>query len=271
MVRPKKKKPKKKWKIQDVILFSLAVVFSASIIFAGFSYVFNPPKPPPEPPSLFAAIIDPLSVDFPNQTFIDEAETLLENSGYTVDVYSWELVTVDFYRILPALNYDLIIIRSPQCWFEDQPGRDYGIPIFLVTAEEFDQDKYVILQGNDQVVPVQPWVNGTVYFAASPDFVLDVMQGQFQGTVIIIAGSFGLFDNSLAIEMFDKGAIAIVSWKGGIITPYMDSAIVLLLNNLFVEKITLEDAVEDTNNTLGTFGGTLGFYPYSAREIRFIL
>ena len=121
MVRPKKKKAKKKWKIQDVIFFSLAVVFSASIIFAGFSHVFNPPRPPPEPPSLFAAIIDPLSVNQPNQTFIDEAETLLENSGYTVDVYSWEIVTVNFYQILPSLGYDLIIVRTSPCLIPDQP------------------------------------------------------------------------------------------------------------------------------------------------------
>jgi hypothetical protein len=270
MVRHKKKKPKKKWKIRDIIYLSLAVVFSISIIYATFSYFTNPPQSPSEPPELFAAIIDPLSVNQPNQTFITEVGTLLEASGYTVDVFGWEAVTVNFYQALPIFGYDLIIIRTPQCLIEGQPEQYYGIPIFLITTEEYDQEEYTLMQQNEQVVAVQPFSNDKQYFALSPDFVYEVMQGQFEDTVIIIAGSYGLYDPSLAIDLFDKGALAIISWNGWIPPPYMDSATVLLLNNLFVERMNLEEAVEDTNNIFATELGALGYYPDSAGEIRYI-
>ena len=51
-----------------------------------------------------AAIVDQLSVSMPNQTFVNEAVELLEKTGFTVDYYPANKVTIDFYRHLPFLD-----------------------------------------------------------------------------------------------------------------------------------------------------------------------
>jgi len=270
MTHRREKKSAKKWKIKDIIYVSLAVLFSISILYMTFMYFTNPPQSPPESPKLFAAIIDPLSINQPNQTFISEVGTLLQTKGYTVDVYSWEVVTVDFYQALPVFGYDLIIIRTPQCLIEGQQEQDYGIPIFLVTSEEYDQEKYALMQQNGQVVSAQPFNDDKQYFALSPDFVFEIMQGEFEDTFIIITGSFGLYDASLAIDLFDKGALAIVGWNGRITSSNADSATILLFKNLLIEKMKLEQAVEDINKIFATEWSSLGYYPKSAGEIRYV-
>jgi len=49
-----------------------------------------------------AAIVDHLSLTAPNQTFIETATNTLKQAGYTVDYYSGENITVEFYRNLPT-------------------------------------------------------------------------------------------------------------------------------------------------------------------------
>ena len=49
-----------------------------------------------------AAIIDQLYILRPNQAFIDEATGVLEDYGFSVDLYQGDEVTVDFFRELPS-------------------------------------------------------------------------------------------------------------------------------------------------------------------------
>ena len=59
-----------------------------------------------------AVIIYQLHDDIPNETFVQLATNYLEGAGYKVDYYSTNDITVDFYKELPKLNYQYIVVRS---------------------------------------------------------------------------------------------------------------------------------------------------------------
>lgn len=80
-----------------------------------------------------AAVVDQLSISQPNQTFVLTATNLLEEAGYTVNYYPGEEVTIDFFKNLPAFDYDLIIMRVHMATRFGEPGS----PIALFTSEPY--------------------------------------------------------------------------------------------------------------------------------------
>jgi len=241
-------------------------MFCASFLFIGLSYVLNPkPTEPGQPSTLRAAIIDPLSVTQPNQTFIDEAKALLEEAGFKVDIYGWKSVTVDFYKTLPTKGYKLIIFRTHSGILMNATGQPIpGNPVFLFTAEEYDQNKHTWLLLTDQVAPANPWDTQAFYFAISPKFVKESMEGQFSNTVIIIAGCHGLNSTTMAEAFTGKGASTVISWNRGVAAPYMDGATMFLLRKLLTENKTVAQAIEVTMKTVGPDPherSTLHYYP----------
>lgn len=261
-------KPKKRRKIRDVIIISLVVVFCASFFFVTLLSVLYP-KPiegPNQTTTPKAAIIDPLSVTQPNQTFINKAKILLEDAGFQVDIYRWKNVTIDFYTTLPTKDYKLIIFRTHSGILMNASGQPIlGNPVFLFTAEEYDQNKHTWLLLTDQIAPANPWDSSTFYFAIAPKFVRETMQGQFKNTVIIIAGCYGLYSTTIAEAFTSKGAAAIIGWDRGVTAPYMDSATLLLLQKFYIENETISQAVKETMKTIGPDpdeGSVLHYYPF---------
>ena len=59
-----------------------------------------------------AVIIDQLHNDISNPVYHNKATSLLTDAGYEVDVYTTDDITVDFYKELPSMNYEFILIRS---------------------------------------------------------------------------------------------------------------------------------------------------------------
>jgi len=59
-----------------------------------------------------AAIIDQLHNDKPNKNYQQNVTKYLETAGYEVDLYTTDDITVDFYKKLPSLNYEFIVIRT---------------------------------------------------------------------------------------------------------------------------------------------------------------
>jgi len=64
------------------------------------------------PTQLRAAIIDQVHNDLPNFKLQADAQRMLEDAGYEVDLYTTDEITVDFYKNLPSMNYHFILIRS---------------------------------------------------------------------------------------------------------------------------------------------------------------
>ncbi len=59
-----------------------------------------------------AVIIDQLHNDKPNKNYQQNVTKYLETAGYEVDLYTTDDITVDFYKKLPSLNYEYIVIRT---------------------------------------------------------------------------------------------------------------------------------------------------------------
>jgi len=218
-----------------------------------------------------AAIVDHLSLTYPNQTFIQTATNTLKQAGYTVDYYPGEKVTVEFYRNLPTHGYRLIILRvhSSATWGADLKEA----PVILFTSERISRTRYIHEQLNDQLF----WVSytdeeaekGILYFGISPLFVTQSMNGRFQNTTVIMMGCEGL-DNPLMAKAFaEKGSKAYISWNEPVLASHTDQATSHLLQHLLIEKRTLEESVQETFKEVGSdpaYKSLLVYYPPEVGE-----
>ncbi|MEX0785178.1 MAG: hypothetical protein WD939_00935 [Dehalococcoidia bacterium] len=94
------------------------------------------PEGPPK-----AAIVDQLSLTFPNEDFSSEATGLLEAAGYEVEYIPGEQVTVDFYRTLPQRDYDFVLLRSHAGRYESNGVQTEDAPLF--TSEFYSQTRHL--------------------------------------------------------------------------------------------------------------------------------
>jgi hypothetical protein len=219
-----------------------------------------------------AAIVDQLSLTQPNPAFAEAATDLLEGAGYTVDYYPGEQVTVDFYRNLPTHGYDLLILRvhsgtvmEVSATTGEETEREY---VSLFTGEPYDDTKY-----RDERYPqVQAdRVGKAVYYeGASPlfsvalGFIRDSMRGRFDKALVILMGCDGLRSPRTAEAFVEKGASAFVSWSRTVSAAHNDAGSERLLAKLFVDGLTLGEAVAQTNAELGPdpeYGAELRVYP----------
>ena len=217
-----------------------------------------------------AAIVDQLSLTFPNQTFIEKATTILKQAGYTVDYVSGEQATVEFYRNLPTQGYEIIILRVHSSAAELLGEEFVENPVAIFTSEPYSQTKYLYEQLTDQLViasytmPQPPY-----YFAITPKFVSESMKGSFQNSIIVMMGCEGLNNTKMAEAFIQKGAKAYIGWKGAVSASHTDKATITLLQHLITEKQTIGQAVENTMKEIGpdpTYKSILQYYPHSSAQ-----
>ena len=150
-------------------LLCLALVLIAILSISSCCAPSNPPSPPPMPfpptgqeiPSIpepssppesnlpMAAIIDQLSVLNSNNTFLGQVTQQLEAYGFDVDLYQGSEITINFYRELPQMNYQLIIFRAHSGLLSGEEGVVRMTTIF--TNESYSETKPVKDQWNDRV------------------------------------------------------------------------------------------------------------------------
>jgi hypothetical protein len=260
-VKVRKARIRAKEKKRVIIVFFSFLTVSV----AGFLYlVYQPQNPISVPSGPRAAIVDQLSLTAPNQTFVDAAGAMLKEAGYAMDYYPGETVTVNCYRNLGALGYDIILFRV-HCghWPERQA-------ISFFTSEAYSVSKYAVdqLQGylHDDFFVYPPPNGETGYFSITPSFVKDAMRGKFNDTTIIMMGCYGLEYPGMAEAFIGKGAKVYVSWNGSVAADHTDQATINLLQHLIVEKQSVPDAVANTAKTVGEdpeFNSALTYYPLS--------
>jgi len=259
-------------------LILIVVAFSSYLLYSFLSQSqkqsliepslqFIPPNPNPQ---LKAAIVDHLSLTSPNQTFIDTAASILVNANYTVDYFSGEKVTVEFYRNLPAYNYALIILRVHSAAAALQ-GKEYvEAPVCFFTSEPYSQYEHVPQQLDDQLViasysmPQPPY-----YFGIMPKFVTSSMNGRFRNTTVIMMGCEGLNNTKMAEAFIQKGAKAYIGWKGAVSASHTDKATTRLLQHLITEKQTTNQAIDNTMKEVGpdpSYKSLLIYYPLEVGE-----
>ncbi len=218
-----------------------------------------------------AVIIDQLYDDIPHEWFHQRASELLESAGYEVDIFTTEDVTIDFYKKLPLNNYKIVVVRSHGV----ADGNDQN-SVTLFTGEKYTTDKYISEQLFGQLkkgaplqevtflanAPESQWiiVNDTYrtltvpanmvtssdeeYFLITPEFVDSSMEGKFSQTIFILGGCSTMHTNSMAKALIKRGAISVAGWDNTVGSMDNDYSMLALLNNLLVENMEMEDAVD---------------------------
>ena len=192
-----------------------------------------------------AAIVDQLSLTFPNQDFIEEATMTLERAGYVVDYYPGEEITVDFYRDLPEQNHDLVIFRAHAARGVNAQA---GAVTALFTSEPYDQMKHVDEQRALRVGIAGYDENdleaedGESYFGIMPGFIASGMSGDFDGALVVLMGCEVLTSTELAQAFIDSGAEAVVGWDDTVSASHTDAATLNMLEHLVLEDLSLREA-----------------------------
>ena len=194
-----------------------------------------------------AAIVDQLSVSMPNQTFVNEAVELLKKTGFTVDYYPANKVTIDFYRHLPLHGYKIIILRA-----HSAVGNRSGSSKFVIFSHEpYSKLKYQYEQLTDRVGEVKVDEGEKSYFGIFPDFVRYSMKGDFHDAVIITMGCGGGLYPDMAKAFIKKGALVYFGWDERVDIDHTDRATICLLRHLLLENETIGEAITNTNREVG--------------------
>src|SRR4030067_2555141 len=120
-------------------LYNILAVLFLSLNLLACSSLHQPPQTtvPEKTHTPRAAIVDHLSISHPNQAFVKECSEILKKAGYAVDYYKGEEVTVEFYRNLPALEYDVIVFRVHSAYIHKY------LSLSMFTSEPYSKERYV--------------------------------------------------------------------------------------------------------------------------------
>jgi len=222
---------------------------------------------------LKAAIIDQLHSEMPNVNFQQKASEYLETAGYEVDIFTTEDITVDFYKNLPSMNYQFVVLRTHSIG-NDKNSQD---SVMLFTGERYTEDKYIGEQLAGQVQKGTPllemafvvgtqdselWVenNGTKilkisakvissakdeFFVVTPKLVKEAMVGKFANTIFLLGGCETLANPSLAEALMDRGASGVVGWDNTVSSMDNDRFLLLMLKTMLTKNMGIKDALED--------------------------
>ena len=208
-----------------------------------------------------AAIVDQLSLTVPNPDFVASATGLLQQAGYLVDYYEGEQVTVDFYRDLPTLDYDLVILRVHvgETRRTDSKTGEITWPeyVSIFTGEpSAGPYKYPRLGVGEGTT----YTDGPSLYAITAGFVEWTMRGEFDDTVIVMMGCDGLGTTRTARAFLDRGARSFVGWSDDVSASHTDAATEYLLERLLTQGLDVEEAVAQTAAEIGPdpwYGGEL--------------
>jgi hypothetical protein len=219
-------------------------VFFIVSVFAGCSSLHQPVQNAAlqKAHTIKAAIVDQLSLAHPDQTFVKESTTILEEAGYKVDYYKGECVTVEFYRNLPALEYDLIIFRVHSTYVQRY------LSLAMFTSEAYSKERYVYEQQRNRVASgfIEPYHDGDPrYLVITDKFVRYSMNGSLKDTLIIMMGCSSM-KKCMASAFLQKGAKAYIGWDGLVSAEHTDKATIQLLKHLLVERQTIIKAIGET-------------------------
>ncbi|MFQ6030185.1 MAG: hypothetical protein ACE5Q6_22150 [Dehalococcoidia bacterium] len=212
--------------------------------------LFSGPSGPPT-----AAIVDQLTTSVPNPEFVASATASLQEAGYLVDYYPGEEVTVDLYRQLPRLDYDIIVMRAHAGLSQEvdqETGEITGTEyVGLFTGEVYSKEKY----HEDQVKGLIGWSTtydgGPLFYAIGDRFIEESMEGRFDDTLIVMMGCDGLSTQRTAQAFLDKGAKAFVSWTRPVSASHTDSSTQRLLQKLLLDGLSVGEAVSRTAAEVG--------------------
>jgi len=242
-----------------------------------------------------AAIIDQLYDDIPNEDFQKKATNLLETAGFEVDIFTTNQVTVDFFKRLPEMNYQYVVVRTHGVI--DQSEED---SVVLFTGEKYKDDSYISEQLFGQVKKGAPflerdyqlsehdasdWVqvndtyrtittpvnlistSGDEYFLITPKFVDELMVGKFPETTFLLGGCNTMANPSFAESLVKRGASNVVGWNNIVGNIENDWILLEVIENTLINKLEIEVVVDSLMDNfpdhLSMNGGILKHYSNS--------
>jgi hypothetical protein len=197
-----------------------------------------------------AVIVDQLGLAAKNPGFINGARSTLERAGYDVDYVPSPRVTVDYYRGLPEAGYDVILLRAHAGAIYDGKTPE-GQGVFLFTSERYDESKYLDEQRDGELAIGQVFGVPQQYFGITPAFIADRMQGNFDGATVIVMGCDGLSYAENGAAFVERGAEAVIGWRGLVTSGHTDTATQALLAAMLDDGLSAGDAVARTMSDVG--------------------
>lgn len=244
--------------ITFVVIFSLIAVVSYCLVshFVGPNSTIYEPAGYLSDDAPRAALIDALCSNYPNEEFTRSVNKTLQEAGVRLDVYQGKEVTVEFLNRLKS-GYKLIILRMHSALSTTSNE------LYLFTAEPFSPGKYVQELISKRVVEAYATDRSSSVFAVNWGFIKMFMTGKFNGALVVVMGCDGACDPWMTEEFINQGAIGYVAWTGQVLLSHSDKAILYLIQALYMEKLALEEAVENTNSQIGEdpgWGTVLDYY-----------
>ena len=236
------------------------VVIAAIIgVAAALIVLINVQEESPEPeisnlvenPIKKAAIIDQLHVEFPNEDWQKTVKELLDGGGYEqIDLFTTEEITVDFYKELPSMNYQFIVLRSHSLAIKDVDKQS----VWIFTGEKYTENKYIQEQLAGQVSRGVPFLTGPNlireeaekqrHFIIGSKFVDEEMIGRFPGTTFVLGGCDTMSYPFMAKSLVDRGASSIVGWYGLVSLYDNDRVTLKVLEEILINGKQPDDAVD---------------------------
>ncbi len=202
-----------------------------------------------------AVIIDQLYQDFPNESFQQNATKLLTDGGYEVDLFTTADITIDFYKELPTMDYEFIVLRSHSlAIYGNKPSS------WIFTGEKYEAGRYTQEQLSGMLSPGVPFRQGQIsqmtqgdakserLFMIGSKMIDKMMVGQFPGTQIILGGCDTMSQVYLAEALVKRGASSVVGWNGLVELRDNDAVMLSLLDDIFNGNLEMDDAVEKVMN-----------------------
>jgi len=222
--------------------------------------------------TLKAALVDQLSVHSPNREFVESAKNMMLEAGFDVDFYGPEEVTISLYGSLAKHGYKLIVFRvhagiEIRSWDPEIKGK----PVGLFTTEAYSELLYPEEQLYDLVTPAQAFNESEKVFAVSPEFIKQ-RSADYEGTVIVLMGCFGLFSRDLPQAFISRGASVVIGWDGLVDVKHTDEATLTLLKMILLDGMSVEESVKATMEEWGpdpVEGSVLGYYPQYRGSLTF--
>ena len=186
----------------------------------------------------------------PNPEFVSDVTTLLQTNGYAVDYIGGTDVTVDLYRQLPKLDYDLLILRVHSTG-EVSRGETDVTSISLFTGQPYSEDLYHEEQLSGAVGFAQYTLDSPKLFGVTAEFIRSSMEGTFDDSVVLMMGCQGFINAEGAEAFADRGARTFIGWDGLVSATHTDAASSQLLRYLVQDGIDTRDAIDKTMAEFG--------------------
>ena len=207
-----------------------------------------------------AVIIDQLYRDKPNEEFHTKTTEYLKKAGYKVDIFTTEEITIDFYKKLPSMNYEYIVIRGHSLG-DGSIKKIKSATLF--TGETHDYHKYIKEQYEGHVGMGVPYLYSQInelggfenlidetYFVFGSEFIEELMVGKFPDSTIILAGCETTKKQDLANSFLKLGASEVIGWTGLVDFKYNDNYTIHLLNQTLVNNVEMKNVIDSVNERL---------------------